>query len=173
LNIDREHNPLVPVKEIKMNANRISKIFTGLLVLAVALVSVSFVVRPTIGIATGDQANAAPSKSNTYLPLPPGKQTQLFNAARDARNSYHRPSGRNVSSSAAAAVYPDYFERHPELVAASVSGAGASDYFERHPELVTPVILERDDYFLRHPELIVKAGAAVDLSDYYFRHIND
>jgi hypothetical protein len=164
-----------------MNTNRFSKFSVGLIILAVAFVSVSF--------ATMNNSSKKVS-SNTYLPLPPGKQTQLFNAAREARILYHRSS-----SASSVAAYPDYFqrhlelsnlaalgqgasdyaERHPELSAASVSGAGASDYFERHPELLKPAIQASDtsDYFLRHPELSAQAASSVDLSDYYFRHIND
>lgn len=127
-----------------MITNRISKFSVGLLILAVAFVSVSFVT---------SNNSAKNVSSNTYLPLPPGKQTQHYNAAREARNLYHRPSDR--SSLASAAVYPDYFERHPELSNLAVLGLEASDYAERHPELSA------------------KSASSVDLTDYYFRHIND
>jgi len=129
-----------PVKEKEMITNRFSKISVGLLILAVAFVSVSFV-----------SMNNSSKKvsSNTYLPLPPGKQTQLYNAAREARINYHGRSSRNPSVSA---VYSDYFERHAELSNLAALGQGASDYAERHPAL--------------------SAKASVDLSDYYFRHLD-
>ncbi len=147
-----------------MITSRFSKFSVGLLILAVAFVSVSFV--------TSNNSSKNLS-SNTYLPLPPGKQTQLYNASREARNLYHRPSGR--SSSASAAVYSDYFERHPELTNLAALGQGASDYAERHPELSAEAALfdDRSDYYFRHLDLNATSPSSIDLTDYYFRHIND
>jgi len=127
-----------------MITNRKSKFTVGLLILAVAFVSVSFVTMNN---------SSKKDSSNTYMPLPPGKQTQLYNAAREARLLYHRHSSGSVS--APAAVYSDYFERHPELSNLASLGQGASDYAERHPELS------------------VKAASSVDLTDYYFRHLSN
>ncbi len=154
-----------------MFGNRYSKILTGLLIFVIASVSVNFATHPS-KVAVS-QPGAARSGSGTYLPLPPGKQTQLFNAARRARILYHRNSNANWSASAIA--YSDYAQRHPELSSLAVLGQGASDYAERHPELSMPRNHERDtsDYFLRHPELSAKPAASIDLTDYYFRHIND
>ena len=80
-----------------MNANRISKSLIVLFILAATLVSVSFITRSTRTIATDNfpkkEAGFSNVVSNTYLPLPPGKQTQLYNAGRAAkstRNLYHR-----------------------------------------------------------------------------------
>lgn len=126
-----------------MNTNRFSRISFGLLILVVALVSASFV---------SMNNSSKKAASNTYLPLPPGKQTQLYNAARDARILYHRPSSVRVASSAA--VYSDYFERHAELSSLAALSLGASDYADRHPELSA-------------------TATSPDLTDYYFRHIND
>ena len=148
-----------------MITSRVSKFSVGLLTLAVAFLSVSFVT------SNNSLKNVS---SNTYLPLPPGKQTQLYNAARQTRNVYHRPSDR--SSLASAAVYSDYFERHPELLNLVALGQGASDYAERHPELSAPASssIDMTDYYFRHPEFSVSAAqASIDLTDYYFRHIND
>jgi hypothetical protein len=147
-----------------MNTNRFSRMYVGLLILAVALVSVSF--------ATMNNASKK-SSSNTYLPLPPGKQTQLYNAAREARILYHRSSSK--SSSAAAAVYLDYAQRHPELSSLAALGQGASDYADRHPELsaLAASFVDQSDYYLRHPELSASpAQQSIDLTDYYFRHLN-
>jgi hypothetical protein len=80
-----------------MNAHRNSKGLAILLVLAVAFVSVSFAIRPANMITEDNlskkEAGFSNVVSNTYLPLPPGKQTQLYNAdrgAKGARNLYHR-----------------------------------------------------------------------------------
>jgi hypothetical protein len=91
-----------------------------------------------------------------------------------ASDFYQRHPNWTWSASAPAAPFPDYFQRHPELIAASVNGAGASDYFQRHPKLTALAIPARDtsDYYLRHPESSA-VGSSVDLTDYYFRHIND
>jgi hypothetical protein len=133
-----------------MLTNRYTKIFSGLLILMVAFVSVN-IVAADISSKNGSGKNRA--GSNTYLPLPPGKQTQLFNAARNDRllNHGHRSQNRSASLSAS---YPDYFQRHPELSQPAVLGQGASDYAERHPELTA------------------RAASAADQTDYYFRHIN-
>jgi hypothetical protein len=142
------HLPTSPVKENKMFTNRYSKISTGLLILVVAFVSVSFITRD-LSLTGG--AVTSRVGSNTYLPLPPGKQTHLYNVAREARILYHRHPSKN--SSISAAVYSDYFERHPELSNLAALGLGASDYAERHPELSA------------------KASSSVDMTDYYFRHL--
>jgi len=134
-----------------MLTNRFSKISTGLLVLVVAFASISFVTRDLSSIKGSGKTLVT---SNTYLPLPPGKQAQLFNAARNDRILNHGHSSPNKSASTSAS-YPDYFHRHPELSRPAVLGQGASDYAERHPELSA------------------QAGTSVDRSDYYFRHIND
>lgn len=80
-----------------MLANRNSKSLVVLLILAVVLLSVSFANRPTDETAIGNlskkEAGFSNVVSNTSLPLPPGKQTQLYNAgraAKGARNLYHR-----------------------------------------------------------------------------------
>ena len=146
-----------------MITSRISKYSVGLLIIAVAFVSVSFV-------TTNNSSKKV--SSNTYLPLPPGKQTQLYNAAREARILYHRPSSGSVMASAA--VYSDYFERHAELSNMVALGQDASDYAERHPELSAPAASSADmsDYYFRHPDLSVAAAqASIDLTDYYFRHL--
>jgi hypothetical protein len=132
-----------------MNTNRYTKIFAGLLILVVAFVSVSFVSQDMSSKKAS--GNARSTSSNTYLPLPPGKQTQLYQAAREARILYHRSSS---AKSASALVYSDYFERHPELSNLADLGQGASDYAERHPELSA------------------KADSSIDLTDYYFRHLS-
>jgi hypothetical protein len=97
MNIDREQPPGHPIKEVEMITNRNSKSLAILLVLAVALVSVSFVTRPANAIITGNlskkEAGFSNVISNTYLPLAPGKQTQLYNASKPAKgagNLYHR-----------------------------------------------------------------------------------
>ncbi len=132
-----------------MLTNRYSKISTGLLLLVVAFVSVSFITRD---FSSNGGSGKSRVGSNTYLPLPPGKQAQL-DAARDDRNNYHGRSSRELSASAA--VYPDYFQRHPELSNFTLLGQSASDYHERHPELSA------------------KAKSSVDLTDYYYRHLSD
>ena len=80
-----------------MITNRISKSLVVLLILAAALVSVSFAIRPanvtTTNHVSKKEAGFSNVVSNTYLPLPPGKQTQLYNADRAAkskRDLYHR-----------------------------------------------------------------------------------
>lgn len=151
-----------------MITNRFSKTYVGLLIVAVALVSASFV---TMDMSSKKASgNARSASNNTYLPLPPGKQTQLYNTAREARILYHRHRSKNSS-----AVYSDYAQRHPELSSLTSLGQGASDYFERHPELLPAAVSRTDtsDYFLRHPELSAKLATPIDLTDYYFRHIND
>ena len=145
-----------------MITSRVSKFSVGLLTLAVAFLSVSFVT------SNNSLKNVS---SNTYLPLPPGKQTQLYNAAREARILYHRHRSKNSS-----AVYSDYFERHAELSNLALLGQGASDYAERHPELSAPAAssVDRTDYYFRHPELSASsAQTSIDLTDYYFRHMNN
>ena len=122
-----------------MISSRFSKFSIGLLILAVAFVSVSFVTMNN---------SSKKVTSNTYLPLPPGKQAQLNNAAREARINYHGHSSRYPSVSAAA--YSDYFERHAELSNLAALGQGASDYAERHPELSAKVSLDLSDYYFRH-----------------------
>jgi len=155
-----------------MNTNRFSKSYVGLLILAVAFVSASFI---SIDMSSKKPSgNARSVSSNTYLPLPPGKQTQVYNAARQARILYHRHPSKNASASAI--VYADYAQRHPELSNLAALGQGASDYAERHPELSAPASSSADmtDYYLRHPELSASsAQASIDLTDYYFRHINN
>jgi hypothetical protein len=153
-----------------MLTNRYSKISTGLLLIVVAFVSVSFITRDFSSTRGSGKSRVG---SNTYLPLPPGKQTQLHTAAREARNFYHRSPGKN--SSVSAAVYSDYFERHAELSNLAALGLGASDYAERHPELSAKGVSSVDltDYYFRHPELSGASSANVDLADYYFRHLND
>ena len=126
MNIDQEQPFRHPIKEVEMFANRSSKSLVVLLVLAVVLVSASFVTRPENVTVTGKQSAAVLSKSETYLPLPPGKQTQLYNAeraAKGARNLYHRDANwkpvagmcicpvctasvRRISASTAGAVLP-------------------------------------------------------------------
>lgn len=68
-----------------MSANRNSKSLAVLLVFAVVLLSVSFVARPANAITMDSfskkEAGYSNVVSNTYRPLPPGKQTQLYNAA--------------------------------------------------------------------------------------------
>jgi hypothetical protein len=130
-----------------MNINRFSKSYVGLLILAVAFVGGSFV---SMDMSSKKAAgNTRSLANNTYLPLPPGKQAQLYNAAREARILYHRHPSKNASASAI--VYADYAQRHPELSNLAALGQGASDYAERHPEL--------------------SVKASIDLSDYYFRHL--
>lgn len=151
-----------------MLTNRYAKIFSGLLILMVAFVSVNIF---TAGISSKNGSGKNLAVSNTYLPLPPGKQTQLFNAAREARINYH---GRSSRAPSVSAVYSDYFERHAELSNLAALGQGASDYAERHPGLAGIAISRSgaSDYFERHPELSAKAALSVDLSDYYFRHLS-
>jgi hypothetical protein len=151
-----------------MHTNRFSKIITGLLILVFAFGSVSFITNNLSSVGSSGRSRAG---SNTYLPLPPGKQTQLYNSARRARILYHRHPGKNSS-----AVYSDYFERHAELSNLALLGQGASDYAERHPELSAPAAssVDRTDYYFRHPELSSSsAQSSIDLTDYYFRHINN
>jgi hypothetical protein len=144
-----------------MITNRFSKFSIGLLILAVAFVSVSF--------AAMNNSSKKVS-SNTYLPLPPGKQTQLFNAAREARILSHRSS-----SASSAAAYPDYFQRHLELSNLAALGQGASDYADRHPELSAKALSSADltDYYFRHLDLSATASPSIDLTDYYFRHLSN
>ena len=54
------------------------------------------------------------------------------------------------------AAFPDYFERHRELIPANTSNVDLTDYYFRHPELSASA-----------------AQGSIDLTDYYFRHIND
>jgi len=56
-------------KEITMPVNRINKIVAALLMIAARLVSVSYANHPT----AGDHAITDPGRSQTYLPLPPGR----------------------------------------------------------------------------------------------------
>jgi hypothetical protein len=143
------HLPRPPVKENEMNASRYTKISAGLLILAVAFVSVSFVTR---GLSSINGAGKPVVASNTYLPLPHGKQTQLYNAARGSGDFYQRHN--SWSWAVSVPVYSDYFQRHAELSSLAALGQGASDYAERHPELST------------------QADSSVDLTDYYFRHLS-
>ena len=112
-----------------MLANRNSKSLAVLLILAVVLVSVSFATRPTDGTAIGNlskkEAGFSNVVSNTSLPLPPGKQTQLYNAgraAKGARNLYHRDA--HLRSAAGMCLCPECTARAgwtPESAADAVS----------------------------------------------------
>ena len=151
-----------------MLTNRFSKIFAGLLMLVVAFVSIDYV---TTGISSKKAADTGLVISNTYLPLPPGKQTELFNAARGAEDFYQRHPDWTWTVRESASASSDYFQRHPELTASSMIGIGASDYFQRHSELTKSVLgVGASDYFQRHAELIAPAQSTTDTSDYYFRH---
>jgi hypothetical protein len=115
-----------------MLTNRASKFFTGLLILAVAFVSLSFVTRDISSKKSSGKSLAA--VSNTYLPLPPGKQTQLFNAARGYDDYYQRQKSLNASASAARDAYPDYYARHRDLSAQAISSVDLTDYHFRHKD---------------------------------------
>jgi hypothetical protein len=146
-----------------MITSRVSKFSVGLLTLAVAFLSVSFVT------SNNSLKNVS---SNTYLPLPPGKQTQLYNATRGSGDFYQRHSDWNGSAPVSAAAYSDYAQRHPELSSLASLGQGASDYAERHPELSAKAALfdDRSDYYFRHLDLRATSASSIDLTDYYFRH---
>lgn len=123
-----------------MSANRISKSISSslalLLVIAVVLVSVSFATRPGVATATDNfskkEAGFSNVVSNTSLPLPPGKQALLYNAAGGSSDFYQRHSNWNSFPAGSAAVYSDYAERHPELSAQAESSVDLSDYYFRH-----------------------------------------
>ena len=51
-------------------------------------------------------------------------------------------------------AFPDYYQRHLELMNRVILGLTASDYFQRHPELINPV------------------ESSIDTTDYFFRHLN-
>ena len=142
-----------------MRANRLSSSLAVLLMFAVALVSVSFATRPGGVTATDNllkkEAGFSNVVSNTSLPLPPGKQAQLYYAARGSSDFYQRHPNWNSSAAGSAAAYSDYAERHPELSAPASSSIDMTDYYFRHPELNAS-----------------SAQASIDLTDYYFRHIN-
>jgi hypothetical protein len=74
----------------------------------------------------------------------------------------------------------DFHQRHPEWtwainnqnVVIPITGDSVfPDYYQRHPELRAPVEISIDttDYVFRHPELIAPVRH-IDLTDYYFRH---
>jgi hypothetical protein len=78
----------------------------------------------------------------------------------------------------------DFYQRHPDWTGTAnqqkavipVTGEQAfPDYFQRHPELIAPAgeSVVTSDYYFRHPELSRASDSNVDLTDYYFRHIND
>ncbi len=153
-----------------MNTNRSTKIYAGLLILAVAFVSASFVTRDLSSISGSGKPLVS---SNTSLPLPHGKQAQLYYAARGSGDFYQRHN--NWSWAASAPAYSDYFQRHAELSSLAALGQGASDYAERHPELSAKAgsSVDLSDYYFRHLELSASASSAVDLTDYYFRHLGE
>ncbi len=151
-----------------MNTNRYTKISAGLLIFAVAFASASFISRAPSSVKSSGKSLV---NSTTYLPLPNGKQTQLYLAARGSSDFYQRHN--NWSWAASAPTYSDYYQRHTELSSLASLGQGASDYAERHPELSAKADSSVDltDYYFRHPELSASAASTVDLSDYYFRHL--
>src|SRR5215211_7117504 len=75
----------------------------------------------------------------------------------------------------------DFHQRHPDWTwtvnqqNAIIPVTGDSvfpDYFQRHPELTIPMesSLDTTDYFFRHPELRPSTAKSIDLTDYFFRH---
>ncbi len=114
-----------------MNTNRYSKISAGLLIVVIALASVSFVTLDRS--ANKISVNTRSISNNTYLPLAPGKQTLLFNAARGSGDFYQRHQNWSWSAASASAVeYQDYAQRHPELSAKADTSIDTSDYYFRH-----------------------------------------
>jgi hypothetical protein len=84
-------------------------------------------------------------------------------------------SRSNVSQAAS-----DFYQRHPTWtwtinnsnIGIPVTGISASpDYFQRHPELIArgPASIDLTDYYFRQ-QALKSTGKAVDLTDYYFRH---
>lgn len=86
----------------------------------------------------------------------------------------------NGNSSSAIEAASDFHQRHPDWiwtvnrqnVSIPVTGEAAfPDYFQRHPELIASAAASKDmtDYYFRQ-QSFVKNG--LDLTDYYFRHNN-
>ena len=128
-----------------MFTNKLSKLFLASVVVALTLVTVSFVVAPTASDPYPDYALRHPGE--VIIPVTDNQDT----------------------------TGSDYFQRHPELSLPSLIGQGASDYFQRHPELISLAERSSDttDYFFRHLELQGLSITDPDLTDYFFRHLND
>jgi hypothetical protein len=93
-------------------------------------------------------------------------------------------SNRYSSRSSTTISANDFYQRHPDWTwmdnqqkaVIPVTGEQAfPDYFQRHPELIAPAgeSVDTSDYYFRHPELSKASDSNVDLTDYYFRHINN
>ena len=78
----------------------------------------------------------------------------------------------------------DFYQRHPDWIwkvndqSANIPVTGEQafpDYFQRHPVLIAPAEASVDttDFYFRHPELSSTSDGSVDLTDYYFRHIDN
>jgi hypothetical protein len=153
--IDWEHN-IPPIKETKMNTNRI------LLVLgAISMLLVTMAVsnpRANTSIATDQTASDFYQRHPEWTWSSREESSDYFQ-----RHPELRMPGTGIDLT-------DYANRHPELSASANQPLAASDYFMRHPELTISVEASADltDYFFRQE--LLSSGSSVDLTDYFFRH---
>jgi hypothetical protein len=151
--------PVHSTKENTMFTNRFTKIVAVIIILTLALTTASMIsAGPTAG-------NAVESKEKALREYHLGERYGV--TPQDTANIV------DLSAS-------DFYQRHPDWtwtvrdasVVIPVTGESAyPDYFQRHPELIARggASVDMTDYYFRQ-KVLKSTVKAVDLTDYYFRH---
>lgn len=127
-----------------MFTKTLSKFLIVVVVITIALVTVSFAASPKDSQSYPDYAQRHPGA--VILPA--------VSSVGDLSPDYYQRH-RSELLAARSLDTTDYFFRHPELGVSTTNSIDLTDYFFRHPELgaSTTKLIDLTDYFFRHPEL--------------------